>query len=476
MTGIAFLLLPILGAAVAYALRRWRAVPALLVTGVSLTLGLILLLVPSERPLSILGREIVLGGATDLLGRALVFGASGRAVVAFLFLAGAALFLLAWQVDPGGLFAPLGLGLLGLLGGAVLIRPLIYASLLLEIAAALSIFPLHSDPRFSVRGGLRYLTFFTLALPGLLVSHWLLDLYTVTPDQAGLLTTATALIGFSFALMLGVVPFHPWVPAVGRDSAPLASAFLFSVSASAVWFLLVDYLQTYPWLTGSTQWSSVVISLGLITAGLGGLLATARRGGGALMGYAMMVDTGLSLVALGLSSGAGLVLGVAILFTRAPSVALMAAGLAGLWERGSKTGQEEVGLGLRAPWSTAALIVGGLSLAGFPPTVGFATRWGLYRLLFRTQLLAALVLLLASMGLLVGLLRLGLQLFSWPVRIGRRGEEGQQEETPSWVPESPTRAFLLALFIAIVIGLGFFPQALMAVAARVGATFTVFAP
>ncbi len=243
MIGVVFFLLtPILAGGVAYALRRWQWLPPILGTVIPLVLGGLLLFFPFDRSVVLFGHEIVLGGEAELLGRTLFFGPSARAGLAFLFLAGSAFSLLAWQLEPGGLLVPLGLGLLGVLGGVLLVRPLIYAALLLQIGATIVVFPLQADPRSPVRGGLRYLTFFTLALPGLLISHWLLDMYAVTPDQTSLLYLATGLIGFSFALLLGVVPFHPWVPAVGRDGSPLAAGFLFSISGSAVWFLFLAYL------------------------------------------------------------------------------------------------------------------------------------------------------------------------------------------------------------------------------------------
>lgn len=472
---VLFLLLPVGAAAAAYGLRRWRNVPPLLVAGVSLALGLIMLLVPLERPITLLGREVVLGGATSLLGRELVLGPAERAALAFLFLTGAGLFLLAWQLEPEDLLPPLGMGLLGLLGGVLLVRPLVYAALLLQIGVALSIFPLHADPRSPVRGGLRYLTFFTLALPGLLISHWLLDMYVVTPDQVGLLTTATALIGFSFALMLGVVPFHPWVPAVARDGAPLASAFLFSAVGGAVWFLYLDYLQTYTWLTDYPGWSLVVHALGVITVVVGGLLGTTRRGPGVLLGYAVLVDTGMQLVALGQASRTGVDLGVAMVLARAWGATLMAAGLAGVRARSGGSDEEMTGVGLRAPWSTAALVVGGLSLAGFPPTIGFAPRWGLYRLLFRTQPVVALALLLASAGPVVGLLRLLRQLLRRPAKAGAEAEGAEGEAAPE-AREPLLTIVLLVLFIFGVVGMGLFPQALTRVAVRVGSSFTIFGP
>jgi len=472
---ILFLALPMVVAGVAYLLRGWQTISALLAAGTSLALGLMLILIPFDQPVVLFGREMVLGGAVPLLGRQLVLGSSARGAMAFLFLTGASLFLLAWRLEPEGLFPPLGLGLLALLSGALLVRPLIYAVLLLQIGVALSIFPLHADPRSPVRGGLLYLTFFTLALPGLLVSHWLLDMYALTPDQTGLLYTATALIGLSFALMLGVAPFHPWVPAVGRDGAPLASAFLFSATAGTVWFLLLDYLQSYPWLVDYPQWSSVLTVLGVATVAVGGLLGAARRGIGALLGYTIIVDTGMLLVALGQSRRSGLDLGIAMVFARTWGVALMAAGLAGLRGESGATGRSLEGRGLQAPWSTAAFTLGVLSLVGFPPTVGFAPRWGLYRILFRAQPVISLLLLFLSAGPLVGWLRQLYLLLRRPsVALGR--DEKKQEERALKAAESPLVVLLLILFIAGAVGFGLFPQALTAAAAKVGESFTLFAP
>ncbi len=470
---VLLLLLPILAGGVTYALRRWRGLPALLAAAISFALGGALVLLPLDRPITLLGREIMLGGEAELLGRTLSLGPQAQPVLAFLFLTGGFLFLFAWRLEPEGLLAPLGLALLGLLSGVLLARPLIYSALLLQIAATLSVFPLQASPRAPVQAGLRYLTFCTLALPGLLISHWLLDIYAVTPDPP-LLSTATALIGFSFALLLGAVPFHPWVPAVGRYGEPLASAFIFSISSSAVWFLLMAYLQTYPWLAGYARWTTTLMTIGVVTAVTGGLLATARRGPGALMGYAVMVDSGVLLVMLGQATRTGVTLGNTAVFARAPGVVLMAAGLMGLREQSGGEIWKPEGMGRKAPWSTVAFLVGGLSLAGFPPTAGFAPRWGIYYLLFRTRPWVSLLLLLASAGVVVGLLRLLHELLSRPPRL--RGEEGEKEPPPPTEPEPKLLTVLLIIGLIGVIGLGIFPQGLAAAAAQAGAGFILPGP
>jgi formate hydrogenlyase subunit 3/multisubunit Na+/H+ antiporter MnhD subunit len=471
------LLLPMVASAVAYVLRRWRTVPAWIATGVSLVLGLVLLLLPSDQPLQIGGREILLDQPVNVLGRALVLTPSDRLAMGFLFLTGALLFLLAWRFDRGGLFAPMGLGLLGMFGGVLQVRPLIYAALLLQIAASFSVFPLYAEEDTPARGGLRYLTFFTLALPGLMISHWLLDSYAVIPDQPGLLQAAMVAIGLSFALMLGMTPFHAWVPAVGADGAPLTAAFLYTATSGTVWFLLMDYLQTYPWLTEFAQWHTLLPTVGAATAVVGGLLGTTRRSAGTLMGYAVMVDTGMAVVALGQGTPRGLGIAIGLLFARALGAALIAAGLGELKQRSGGAIELPDGIGREAPWSTLAVFVGGLSLVGFPPTIGFAARWALLSTVFPNQPVIGLVLVLASVGTLAGLLRLVTRLLRRPpspMADLSAEPEGDEEAAPA--PESPINVALLLVFIAATLAFGLFPQWMGTAADQLASFFTFFNP
>jgi len=465
------LVLPMVAGAAAYFLRRWRNLPPLLTAGVAAVLGVLLLALPFGQPLRIGGQEVVLEQPVSLLGRALTLGVSDRLALGFLFLAGAALFLLAWRFGRGDLFAPLGSGVLGLLGGVLLIRPLIYSALLFQIAATLVVFSLHAEEEGPAHGGLRYLTFCTLALPGLLVSHWLLGLYTLSPDQQSLLQVATGLIAFSFALLLGLFPFHAWVPAVGGDGLPLVTAFVYTVMSGGVWFLMLGYLQTYPWLVQSAYWGRVVPALGLVTAVVGGVLGTTRRGPGVWAGYAVMVDTGLALVALAQGTQSGIGVALNLLFVRVMGAALMAAGLSSLQMRSGGVPALPDGVGWQAPWSTLAVVIGGLSLAGFPPTAGFAGRWALLSGLLSTDPATGCLLLLVSVGPLVGLVQIVGGLLRRHRPIPRVGEREDTEKTEEPAPEPILNVALLLLFIAATVLLGLFPQALATAAYRLAGFF-----
>jgi NADH-quinone oxidoreductase subunit N len=456
------LVLPLVMAGVVYMLLRWKSLSALLSVGTALVLGVVVVRLPLDQPaasLSFFGRELVLQQAD-------------RMAMAFLFFTAAGIFLLAWRVSPGSLLFPVGLGLLSLLNAALLIRPLIYAALFIEIAAALSIFALQPEEGRISRGGLRYLIFTTLALPGLLVTHWLLDRYAITPDETNLLNTSAILLAFSFALWLGVVPFYTWIPSIVSDSIPLAGAFILTVGNDAVWFLLLECLETYPWLSDYANFGAVVSTAGATMVAVGGALAPVQRRLGPLIGYAALVDSGAALIALGMDSKLGMTLALLSLFVRPFGLVLMAAGMNGLWARNSNDDSFDTlrGAGWRSPWCTAALVFGGFSIAGLPVSAGFICRWALYRALTPTSPGYAFFLILAGIGVMMGVWRGLLALLERP----------HSPENRSVLSLAPSEGWLTAASVAVAalmcVGVGVYPQVIAPYAALLADTYTFFTP
>jgi len=471
------LILPLAMAGIVYILLRWASLSALLSVGTALALGVAVVKLPLDQPVHFWGdRQIALGETVTFFGRELVLEQADRIAMAYLFFTAAALFLLAWRFAPHSLLFPMGLALLSLLNGALLIWPFIYAALLIEIAAAFSVFALQAEGQMPARGGLRYLTFTTLALPGLLVTHWLLERYVLTPNETGLLSMAATLLAISFALLLGVVPFHTWVPAVASDSVPLAGTFVLTVSNGVVWFLLLDFLETYPWLSSHPRFESLVFTAGLVMIVIGGLLALAQRRLGLLVGYAALIDSGAALIALGMNNRLGLTLTLLSLLVRPFGLALMASGLSGL--RACNGGDDSFetlrGLGWKAPWSTAALIFGGLSVAGLPVGAGFVWRWALCRALAPSSPGVALLILLAGAGVVIGVWRGLSYLLMRPHSPADRSIVSPG--TSDGASEGWLTAAVVVVAIVACVGIGLFPQVLAPLAVRLAETYTFFTP
>ena len=418
----------------------------------SLCLGL-----PFDRPVSVLGWEVALGEPMMVLGREFALELAGSLTLGFICLIAAIAFLFAWRVSQGGLFFPLGLIILSLLSAAVMIRHFLFAVLFLWIASLVAVFIIQSDRQGAGRGALRYLVMVSLAVLPLLVTPWLIDLQAVNPDNLALLRHAAFLLAIGFAILLAVAPFHGWVSAVAADAPPVAAAFVLTVTNAVVLLLLLNLLQSYPWLSEDPRVFRLLRLGGLLMAAVGGLLAFAQRDFGRLLGYAVLSDVGCTLVALSVASPAGLTAALLQVAHRSVGLMLTAMGLAVVRHRaGSDSFANLSGVARRLPLATAGLVLGGLSLAGMPLTAGFPSRWAIYRLLSAPDL--ALAMLLSGAGVAFGYLR-GLSVLLDP-------------SSDSKVKREPFIASLIILgMIVLCLWLGLRPQWLLPPIQRVVGSF-----
>jgi multicomponent Na+:H+ antiporter subunit D len=192
------------------------------------------------------------------------------------------------------------------------------------------------------------------------------------------------------------------------------------------------------------------------------------------MGYGAWIDSGVALIALGMESERGLALAMLSLLVRPFGLALMATGLKGLEARSGPNDKLDDlrGLGWKAPWSTLAFLVGSLSMAGVPVSAGFAGRWALFRTLAPSDLPLVLVMVLASVGVMVGVWRVLATLFRRSQSSD--GEDGKIEgEGPS---EGVLTVILIALAMASCVGVGLFPQFVARAAVRLAGLYTFLTP
>jgi formate hydrogenlyase subunit 3/multisubunit Na+/H+ antiporter MnhD subunit len=186
---------------------------------------------------------------------------------------------------------------------------------------------------------------------------------------------------------------------------------------------------------------------------VGGAFAFAQRQFGRLMGYAVMVDLGAALLAVGLGTADGLRAAMAIVALRTIGLAVWGLGLGWLKGRGGADFDDLAGKAWQMPFATAAVVIGGLSLAGFPLTAGFAGRWALYRQLAADNIGLAFVLLLASGSVVLAYAR-GIAAL---VRPAVRRAEADYE----WPQEDQVAIAYLALGVLLIVALGLFPQLLL---------------
>lgn len=398
--------LPLAVAPVAYLVRRWAFLGALLAGGTSAALAWLCFTATSTEPLRFLGQSLLLQQPVAVLGRELVLTPASQMVMGFLFALAAASFLLAWPVSPGRTFFPLGLALLAGWAAALLMRPFAFAAIVLWLVSSLATMVIQGGRLASTQGAARQMIVLTLAIPLLLLASSLIEAQAVNPDDFSQAHLAILLTAAGLVILFAAFPFEGWASAMATETQPGVVALVVSGYQVVVMLLALDLFRDQPWLIADGQVLSLLAWGGWLAAMIGGGLAAAQQHFAPLLGYTALNDLGVGLVALSLSSRTGLNIAFLMVVTRALALLLAGAGLGVIRQHVRGTLFKQVaGLGHRLPLPAIGLLLAGLSLSGFPLTAGFTARWALLQHVSPAGGLWAWGLLLSSLGLLTGWLR-----------------------------------------------------------------------
>lgn len=195
---------------------------------------------------------------------------------------------------------------------------------------------------------------------------------TLPPSASTPFARAGALLFLTGLLVkAGAAPFHLWVPDVYAGTSLPAAALLSTVSKvaaiGAAARFAISAAPLAPELWEGLLWGAAAATM---TAGnLGAMKQTDLR---RLLAYSSVAHTGYLLMGILVSASVSLYLAA---YT---AMGLATFGFLGL--RRSADGGEAAlaGLARRRPFLSAVLAAGLLSLAGIPPTAGFAAKFGLF--------------------------------------------------------------------------------------------------
>ena len=209
----------------------------------------------------------------------------------------------------------------------------------------------------------------------------------------GLRVTAEALLLLGFAVKVGLVPFQVWMPR-GYAAAPgPARAVMAGVAVNAgfygLWRTLAVLGPPPAWLT------SLVLVLAGLTAVLGIAHAAVQTGLQRVIAYSSVENTGLIMAGFGVALvgaatsdqrlvAAGLLAATLQVIAHTLAKSLLFTASAGVEAAGDSGDLDQLrGMARHAPWSGTGLAIGGLTLAGLPPTAGFVSEWFLLEALMQ---------------------------------------------------------------------------------------------
>jgi len=440
-----WILFPMVVGVVLYFLRSYRLIS--LVSGVVVCFLLAVLagVVPIGETFQIGNIDLEISTTLAVLGRSFILTENERTFLVLIYcLAGV------WFFGAGigwlhPFFVPFGMGMLATLVAALAVEPFLFAALLIQGAVLLSI-PILAPPGTLMKNGIqRYLLFQTLAMPFILLSGWMLGLNEANQNNPDLLFRAGLLLGLGFAFWLAVFPFYSWVPQLAFETHPYPAGFVLSLLPVSVLLIGLDFLNGFTWLRTTEELYQVLQIVGVLMVVTGGLWVSFQKELTRILGYAVIVETGFSLLALSLHSPPGFNLFAIAFLPRLLGMMVLAMGLGVLINKGIATNRGGInGLFNRLPFASIAILAAVFSIGGFPLLAGFPVRFSILEQLSGVSSLNTTWVMVGSLGFWVA----GIRILVAMVR---------DSSNPTTVDETWPQRIILILGIVFLVLLGLLP-------------------
>lgn len=269
------------------------------------------------------------------------------------------------------------------------------------------------------------------------------------------------------AFKVGAVPFHMWIPDV-YQGAPTTATLLIAGAPKLAAFAIMMRLLVDGMLGLAVDWQQMMVVLSVGSLVIGNLAAIAQTNLKRMLGYSTIGQMGFML--LGLCSGVvnGNTLSAANAYSSSMfyvvTYVLTTLGTFGLVMLLSRHGFEAEqiddfkGLARRSPWYAFVMAVFMFSLAGIPPTVGFAAKLAVLQALVSTNVPGLIV--LAVVAVLLSLVAA-----FYYLRIVKVMFFDEPQDTQPIVAGGDVRMLLSANGAAVLL-FGVLPGGLMALCAQ----------
>lgn len=270
------------------------------------------------------------------------------------------------------------------------------------------------------------------------------DTHTV---EAGL-----AFIVVGLCLKAALFPLHAWLPNAYTYAPSSVSVFIAATSTKVAIYALIRFVFTVfgaGYAFGHLPLGDVLIGLSVVAMLSGSVAAIFQTDVKRLLAWSSVAQMGYIVMGFALATTAGVTASLTHIVNHGliKGALFMAAG-AMFWRLRACSLNDIAGLGRRMPLTSAAFVLGGLSLIGMPATAGFISKWVLLRavLVEHYWLLAATIL----VSSLLAIIYIGRVVEALYFREPPEGHEQAIGEAP------PLMLIATGLLVAINIAVGLY--------------------
>jgi len=227
-------------------------------------------------------------------------------------------------------------------------------------------------------------TFFVIGLGLLYMATGTLNMVDLAHQIAERGDSRMLHMGFAFVLVgiglkLAMFPLHLWLPNAYTFAPSAVSVFISATSTKVAVYVLLRFMFgifgfDYAYQESTLQY--LLLPLALLAMFAASIVAVFQTDLKRMLAYSSIAQIGYMLLGIAFMSQLGVMATVIHLFNHAVTKAtlFMVAG-AFIYTAGTSRISDLKGLGRAMPWTSAAFVVGGLSLIGIPLTVGFVSKW-----------------------------------------------------------------------------------------------------
>ena len=227
-------------------------------------------------------------------------------------------------------------------------------------------------------------TFFVIGI-GLLYMETgtlnLVDMSDILESQSTsrTVTSAFAFIVVGIGLKLAIYPIHLWLPRAYTFAPSAVSAFLAATATKVAVYMLIRFMFTVfkpSFLSEMNVLEFFLLPLAILAMIITSIIAIFQKDLKSLLAYSSVAQIGYILLGLTLLSEKGLTASIIHLFNHGITklTLFMIAG-AYVVRRGGSLLKHLEGAAGTMPWTSAAAVIGFLSLIGVPGTAGFISKW-----------------------------------------------------------------------------------------------------
>ncbi|MEM9278609.1 MAG: monovalent cation/H+ antiporter subunit D family protein [Pseudomonadota bacterium] len=234
-------------------------------------------------------------------------------------------------------------------------------------------------------------TFFVIGIGFLYMATGTLNLADLAVRISDMADNRTIQAGLAFivvgmGLKAAIYPMHLWLPSAYTYAPSVVTTFLAATATKAAVYVILRFLFSVyqPGFIFETHTLEfVIIPLALVAMFAASIIAVFQQDLKKLLAYSSVAQIGYMMLGIGFANASGLTAAIIHLFNHGitKGALFMVVG-AYVMRAGGSFCDRLNGIGRQMPVTSAAFVIGGLSLIGVPGTAGFVSKWVLMQAAF----------------------------------------------------------------------------------------------